>query len=276
MLKAVWFYAIAKPFSADEFKATVKVFRALTIEWSQLDMLIPELYSINSIGGDNAVTKHVGAFLSKEEDGGGLKYKSGSYLYSELASALMWMKAHQAEHLVLKAMLDHQLEMTQKMQERLHAFSSGRGDTPKVLDVDLKSLEVNIDLSSLAWNDDAYEGFFENLAFQEKSLPYALAIRDDDTALLLGQRIEYLGMEDICGRIKTVFQDEFGYDASVKIADCVILSGSGREQMRGILAYSKECSQLHGTEDPAHSDLNKGNTFPSLARHPEAGKFQAG
>ena len=35
---------------------------------------------------------------------------------------------------------------------------------------------------------------------------------------------------------------------------------------------SQECSQLHRTADPTHSDLNKGNTFPSLERHPEAGK----
>lgn len=49
-----------------------------------------------------------------------------------------------------------------------------------------------------------------------------------------------------------------------RLGECWVKCWERAGAVRGCI--SKECSQLHGTEDPAHSDLNKGKHIPFISK----------
>lgn len=100
------------------------------------------------------------------------------------------------------------------------------------------------DLDALAWKDDEYNGLFENLAFQEKALSYSLAVRDEDKDLLITNRISMPGTDKIFAKLSSVFAEEYGAVVTAKLKKCVVLSGSGEENMEGILVESNECKHM--------------------------------
>lgn len=96
-----------------------------------------------------------------------------------------------------------------------------------------------VDISSLSWDDDAYNVFFENLSFQDKQLTYSLAIRDETKDLTFNNVSSALGENEVIGSIKETLSDEYGDDTFAELRETVVISGSTKEKMKGIFVFSK-------------------------------------
>ncbi len=233
ILRCVWFYATQKPYSAQSFQDAVTVFNCL-VEKPHIDVTIAELYAMKQVGGEEVLREHVRELL-KNCDVAQLTL---------IASALMWMNAYQTENMVLQHMLSSGMQMTSKMQERLHSLVNGGGNAPSGFDVSSRDNSMYFDVSALTWKDEEYTGLFENLAFQEKTLSYSLALRDEDKELFITQGLNVPNSNTILKKLNAVFANEYGNIVKSNLKNCVALSGNGEEQMEGILVESNECKQM--------------------------------
>lgn len=236
VLRCIWFYAMDKPYSVQSFKRAVKVFNCLFLTSnSHIDVTIAELYAMKQMGGEKILLDRIHDILKSEYDAERLTI---------IASSLMWMSAYQAENVVLQHMLRNEMQMSAKVQERLHFLSTGTGKTPIGFNVISNNSELYFDVSALTWKDDDYIGLFENLSFQEKPLSYSLAVRDDDKDLLITNGINVPGIDQILAKLSSVFVEEYGTVVTAKLKKCVALSGSSKENMEGIFIESEECKQM--------------------------------
>lgn len=235
LLKYVWFYATEKPYSAQDFQKTEKIFYNI-YKNGHIDVDIGKLYAMKQMGGENVLRDQVHDLLEMRS------YDADKLTI--LASFLMWINAYKTENMVLQYMLNTGVQMSPKAQERLHSLSISGGTAPDSFDVSSHGEVYYFDVSALAWKDSDYTGLFENLAFQDKMLTYALAVRSDETALIVSQDIKIPHTESVLERLNTVFTEEYGNAVSAKQVSCVALSGSGEEKLNGILATSNECLQM--------------------------------
>lgn len=234
VLRCVWFYATEKPYSAESFKKAVDVFNRM-VEKPHVDVTIAELYAMRQMGGEDVLRDRIRNMLKSEHTAEELIL---------IASALMWMNAYQAENMILQHMLSTGMQMPAKTQERLHSLTNGGGKAPSGFDVASNGSAMYFDVSALAWKDDEYTGLFENLAFQEKTLSYSLAVRDEDKDLFITNSISVPGTAEILTRLSSVLAEEYGAAATAELKKCIALSGNGEEKMEGILVESNECKQL--------------------------------
>ena len=234
ILRCVWFYATDKPYSAESFKKAVDVFGRFA-ERAHVDVTIAELYAMKQMGGEDVLRDRIRNMLRADHTAEELTL---------IASALMWMNAYQAENMILQHMLSQGMQMSAKTQERLHSLTNGGGKAPDGFDVVSGGSAMYFDVSALAWKDDEYTGLFENLAFQEKTLSYSLAVRDEDKDLFITSGINVPGMPEILSKLNSVFAEEYGNVVTAAMKKCIALSGSGEENMEGILAESNECRQM--------------------------------
>ena len=234
ILRCVWFYATDKPYSAESFKKAVNVFDRLAEE-PHVDVTIAELYAMKQMGGEDVLRDRIRNMLKS------------THIAEELtliASALMWINAYQAENMILQHMLTAGMQMSTKTQERLHSLTNGGGKAPSGFNVASNNSEMYFDVSALAWKDDEYTGLFENLAFQEKTLSYSLAVRDEDKDLFITNSISVPGTAEILTNLSSAFVEEFGSTVTAELKKCIALSGSGEENIEGILVESNECKQM--------------------------------
>ena len=234
ILRCVWFYATDKPYSAESFKKAVNVFDRLAEE-PHVDVTIAELYAMKQMGGEDVLRDRIRNMLKS------------THIAEELtliASALMWINAYQAENMILQHMLTAGMQMSTKTQERLHSLTNGGGKAPSGFNVASNNSEMYFDVSALAWKDDEYTGLFENLAFQEKTLSYSLAVRDEDKDLFITNSISVPGTAEILTNLSSAFVEEFGPTVTAELKKCIALSGSGEENIEGILVESNECKQM--------------------------------
>lgn len=234
VLRCIWFYATDKPYSAENFKKAVNVFNRL-VEKPHVEVEIAELYAMKQLGGEEVLRNHIRSL--------------GDSIYTAeeltlIASALMWINAYQAESMILQNMLSKGMQMSAKTQERLHSLTNGGGKAPAGFNVSSNSSEMYFDVSALTWKDEEYTGLFENLAFQEKTLSYSLAVRDEDRDLFITNSISVPGMDRILTKLNSVFEEEYGTSVTAELKKCIALSGSGEENMKGILVESNECKQM--------------------------------
>ena len=234
VLKCVWFFAIEKTFSAGDFGRAYNVFMRI-YKMDYPDIIIADLYAKRKVGGEEILREPINDLLKKNLN---------SMNLTLIASGLMWMKAYQSEHTILQHMLTSGAEMSVKTQERLHALTNGGGKAPSGFAVRSSDNSLYFDISALAWKEDEYIGFFENLAFQEKTLTYSLAVRDENKELLIANGIKVPEINNVLNKFKIAFEEEYGSGVVAKVATCTILSGSGEEKMEGILVSSNECRQM--------------------------------
>ena len=227
----IWFYAIQKPYPADLFEQARQVF-CKVYRGTVADIQIAEFYAIKQVSGEEILRE-------KLKD----LYNSGEKLMI-YASAFMWMNAYQSENAVLQYMLSQGMKMSEKAQNRLHALSNGGSNAPEGFEVSSDDRELYFDVSALAWRDEEYTGFFENLAFQDKKLTYSLAIRDEDKDLFITQSGNSLDINRVLIKLREVFKEEYGDTVLAEVKNCIALSGSGEERIQGILSISKECKQM--------------------------------
>lgn len=234
VLRCVWFYATDKPYSAESFKKAVNVFNRL-VEKPHVDVTIAELYAMKQMGGEDVLRDRIRNMLKTTHTAEELTL---------IASALMWINAYQAENMILQHMLSTGMQMSAKTQERLHSLTNGGGKAPSGFNVASNNSALYFDVSALAWKDDEYTGLFENLAFQEKTLSYSLAVRDEDKDLFITNSISVPGTAKILTKLSSVFAEEYGAVVTAELKKCIALSGSGEENMEGILVESNECKQM--------------------------------
>ena len=232
VLRCIWFYATEKPYSAESYQKAADVFNHL-VEESNVDVKIAELYAMKQMGGEGVVRDTVRSMTSYSAE-----------KMTLIASALMWIKEYQAENMVLQNMLSSGKQMTAKTQERLHSLTNGGGKAPDGYNVVSDENAMYIDVSSLAWKDDEYNGLFENFAFQEKTLSYSLAVRDENKDLFITNGISVPDTNKILAKLKTDFADEYGDSVTAERKKCVAMSGSGEENLDGILIETSECRQM--------------------------------
>ena len=244
LLQCLWHFAMEKNLSSDRLRMARNVFMRVWCKSTVKEICSPDLglsdyYAKMQVGGEDAIREPLRDFL---------KFLTGKreneYLLAQLASGLMWMKAYQSEQTVLQYMLSKGFNMSAKLTERLHALSSNGGKAPSGYDVVSTEKSFYFDVSALAWKDEEYTGLFDNLAFQDKALTYALAVRDEDKDLFIAQGIRMPSAGALEEKLSAVFADEYDGDASVRRVSCTALSGSGEEHMDAILATAAECPQL--------------------------------
>lgn len=234
VMKCVWFFATEKTFSASDFQKAESVFSRV-YKYSHADLIIAGLYAKKKMGGEDVLRDPVRDLLKVQGD---------SHILTLVASGLMWMNAYQAENTVLQYMLTTGKEMTAKTQERLHSLTNGGGKAPSGYDVQSSANSLYFDVSALAWKDDEYIGLFENLAFQDKTLAYSLAVRDENKELFIPQGINIPNTAVIVNKLKQVFAEEYGQGVVAQAANCIALSGAGEEKMDGILVSANENKQM--------------------------------
>lgn len=246
ILRCVWFYATDKPYSAESFKKAVNLFNCF-VENEHIDIIIAELYAMKQMGGEDVLRDRIRNIL-KAHTTIASPLPGSTYMSAEeltlIASALMWINAYQAENMILQHMLSAGMQMPAKTQERLHSLTNGGGKAPSGFNVVSSENVIYFDVSALAWKDDEYTGLFENLAFQEKTLSYSLAVRDEDKELFIRNGINVPDTPAIFNKFSSVFLDEYGSTVTATMEKCIALSGSGEENIEGILVESNECKQM--------------------------------
>lgn len=235
VIQYMWFYAMKKPFDVNEYNSAVNAYKMVFGENQKSEILLSELYYIKQLGSDNIINDKIREYVRNNSNGNEL---------SIVASALMWMGAFSAEKIVLEQMLKAQCSLTPKQQTRLHSLANSSGNAPNSHDVASNTKEMYIDISSLSWDDDAYNAFFENLAFQDKVLTYSLAIRDDTKDLMIKNPSFVPAEKDVLASIKETLTNEFGNEAIAESKDTVAISGSSQERMKGVFVTSRQCNYL--------------------------------
>ncbi len=252
LLQAVWFYAMQKPYSVYNFENASKVFYQI-YKTKHIDVFLAEAYAMKQMGGDRVLEEKLSQLLENKngryhvldsycKDKTDMKEKST--VLTNLASGLMWMKAFKEEHTVLQFMLSNNIPMSGKLQERLHSLSNGGENAPSDYDVKTAGSQIYLDVAALAWRDQDYNSFFENLSFKEKSLTYSLAVRAEDKNLFIAQAVNLPENDKIARKISAVFEEEYGTSVTADTVEGVVLSGDGSESLSGILAKAKDCRQL--------------------------------
>ena len=234
ILSSIWFFATEKVYSATDFAHAKELFSKV-YKKEHIEVIVAELYAKKKVGGEDALRDSIKVLLKSNRD---------TETLTKIASGLMWMKAYQAEAMVLKHMLENGMEMSQKAQERLQVLSNGSGNAPDGYDVKSENDNLYFDISSLTWREEEYKGFFENLAFRDANLTYSLTIRDEDKELFISQGVQVPTDSDILKKLREVFEEEYGSSVVSRQVEATALSGSGEERLKGILIYSEECSQM--------------------------------
>ena len=160
-----------------------------------------------------------------------------------LSSSFMWMKAYDLEEIVLKFMLEKHVQMSSKLQERLHSLSNRKGAAPEEIDNRGTGGE-SFDISSLAWKEDDYDAFFKNLEFKEIVLTYPLAIREEDQVLSLGNGINIQNIDSIARIIVGEMQAEYGNTVNSELSILAAVSGNTEQKMQGILVKTQDCPYM--------------------------------
>lgn len=233
LIKALWFFAITKPFSVSDFQEVCRNIRRLN-RWYFIDVTIAELYVKKTIGGEEAVYKYIDDILKHHS------YDKEDYV---VASALMWLNEYRSEYLLLQKMLEDNMELPENIQRRLRALSNGAGCSAEY-NVKSSDQVIYFDITSVAWKDNEYNGLFENLAFQEKSLTYSLTIREETKDLSIDNIMHPISPSTIFSKIKSVFEMEYGNTISINLMDGIALSGDYKERLEGILMKPKECEYM--------------------------------
>lgn len=263
ILKCIWFYATNKPYSAMDLKKAVSLFNRI-YKKLHMDITLAELFAVKQMGGNGVLRDEVRSIIDHRIAGHNLTDDDWTELFPDysggivlpgrkmhlaqmltiLASGLMWMQAYREEEMVLVHMLRSNMQMSAKMQERLHSLSNGGGGAPMGFDVESNHNLLCFDVSALVWKDADYASFFENLKFQDKKLSYSLAVRDEDKDLFLAKGIEIPDMNQMFAKLKSVFNDEYGAPVTAKLLGCIALSDSGEENMTGILVTADACRHM--------------------------------
>lgn len=237
LVRACWVYAMKKPFSADRYSSARETFEHLVRPRSGFqcfDMRMSEYYAKFGVAGEDAILDSVRKDIKE--------YKRTEC--GPLASFFMWIGARKAEAMVLDHMLSNGIEMSSKMQDRLHQLKAGGGKDLAFYDVKSSGSKLYFDSSSVEWNGKDVQSFFEGLSFREEKLGYSLAFREDEKTLVLPSGAAVPDLSGVYEKISSEMTEEYGNSVEVKIRNCVAISGNAEEPMKSIVARTCECDYM--------------------------------
>lgn len=228
LTKCMWHYAMKKPYSADDFTCVLYARELYYKKAPYEEVEIAKIYIAKQLSANNVLRDNINNII-----------KNCSAGYEVIASALMWLKDYEDERRILEAMLKKNIQMSPKLQERLKALSKGRNAVP------IHEIQNNhkfvFDVSALSWKIEMYQGLFEDLAFQEKVLTYALAVRDENKELVLNSMTQVPEGQALLDKLKKYLSLEYGDAVTVKQTACIALSDSTEDEMAGTIISTSVC-----------------------------------
>lgn len=234
VLGLIWYFATEKVYSVMDFSRAEDLFLKI-YKKDHIEIIIAKLYIKKKIGGEDALRESVRDLLKEQKDPEKLQI---------IASGLMWMKAYQAESMVLENMLEKGMQMSPKEQERLQILANGGGKAPDEYRVKSTEGKIYLDVTALSWREDEYKNFFDSLAFRDSNLTYSLAVRDEEKELYVTREILIPKQTELYNKLKVVYKQEYGTEVLCNPVEVVAMSGNDKEILEGILVSPQECRQM--------------------------------
>ena len=219
-----------RPYSAQDYTRVTAARRKYFPQCPYEEETIATLYVAKQMSAENVMRDNINLIIKKY-----------SYGYEVIASALMWLKDYNDERIILETMLTKNMQMPTKLQERLKSLSKG-SNAVHIRDTDNQSNQLYFDVSSVSWKTEMYTGLFEDLAFQEKTLTYALAVRDENKELALSSAKQAPDDISLLNKLQLFLEVEYGPAVEVKKTDCIALSDNTQEQISGIVITTTACN----------------------------------
>ncbi len=194
--KVMWHYAIKKPFNVNKFEEARYLYNKYTSfdyyddynyydddyepsEYStkykigKVEEILAVIYVRKQIGGEGTVQQER-KYIDSWTDA---KIAEGNRTECSIfASGLAWLELYDIELNVLRKMVQHNLQLSPGLQERLSFLENG-GTTSnvKVYEVEPQSTFI-YDSSSENWNQNQFDTFFRKVGMKKIILNYSLSI----------------------------------------------------------------------------------------------------
>ena len=240
LIGIAWKLAMTSPFQSKEFdsitKSVDRTLRARFGSSGHFDTVLARLYAQYSIAGEDIICDSLRRDLGKEP------YRAEKCMY--LASFFMWIDASKAETMVLEYMLSNGLNMTPKMQERLHTLKMTGGKNAKLHQVESTDAVLYFDTSSVGWDIKALQGFFADLEFREQIPAYSLALREAENTLTLPHGRTAPSINSIHEKLNKSLLEEYADEVKVDLMQCIAMAGNSEEQFDGVLVSTNACDHL--------------------------------
>ena len=183
--KVMWYYAVKKPFNVNKFENARYLYNKYTSfyykpsEYSdkykigKVEEILAVIYVRKQIGGEGTVQQER-KYIDSWTDA---KIAEGNRTECSIfASGLAWLELYDIELNVLRKMVQHNLQLSPDLQERLSFLENG-GTTSnvKVYEVEPQSTFI-YDSSSENWNQNQFDTFFRKVGMKKIILNYSLSI----------------------------------------------------------------------------------------------------
>lgn len=183
--KVMWYYAVKKPFNVNKFENARYLYNKYTSfyykpsEYSdkykigKVEEILAVIYVRKQIGGEGTVQQER-KYIDSWTDA---KIAEGNRTECSIfASGLAWLELYDIELNVLRKMVQHNLQLSPDLQERLSFLENG-GTTSnvKVYEVGPQSTFI-YDSSSENWNQNQFDTFFRKVGMKKIILNYSLSI----------------------------------------------------------------------------------------------------
>lgn len=199
----MWYYAKQKPFDVDKFNKAVEHFNRYTVKNDivKVEVLLARIYAKNQLGGVSLVKQEIDSIIKWVENVREFSYEDCALL----ASGLAWMELYEIELMVLRKLVEIDVQLPADIQERLSFLESGGTTNIKIYSID-KSDDYIFDNSSLDWDAKDYSVFFRKLSMKKIEINYSLAYSKWTKTLPLasGQKVSF---ESIVNEFKLLVSD---------------------------------------------------------------------
>ena len=182
--KVMWYYAVKKPFNVNNFEVARDLYNKYTsfdykpseystYEIGKVEEILAVIYVRKQIGGEGTVQqerKYIDSWIDAKIA------KRNRAECSIFASGLAWLELYDIELNVLRKMVQHNLQLSPNLQERLSFLENG-GTTSNVKVYEVKPQSTFIyDSSSENWNENQFDTFFRKVGMKKIILNYSLSI----------------------------------------------------------------------------------------------------
>lgn len=242
------YYARQKPFNADKFNRTCRLYNRFTASYFddgkgrddsirqvvRLDVLLAKLYAYYKMGGSGVIDQ----FSKEIED-----WRSAVLSWKDtgtccvLAAGFAWLNLQRYEQETLRAIVTQGLKITPFLQERLGLLEMGDGKSMKIYNI-VNNRAFNYDSSSVKWEEKDFTLFFRNLKFREKAMEYSLAMEAwEETRTVTAEN--KITIQSLYNQLQVLVR-EYDGDIRIQMASAYAVDVLNGKSMPSILISSKE------------------------------------
>lgn len=210
-------------------------------------LLASQWQMTNRIAGEEVILEKLKNYYNENYQGQDLiRIKNEEYI----ASALMWMGAYRSEKMVLNNILAKGTPMSPECQSRLNTItrlgsapnSFARQSTGIDGQENLHQMGNCINLAALAWKDNDYSSFFDDLILKNQSLKECLALREDCKDPIPAARMPE--KEEIKDAVLRALRVDYEESATCESFSAVAVSEGVEDTITGFLLKTNECPHL--------------------------------